>query len=339
MNPTRRRFFETLTMLACALWLTWSGEAHAQYPDEDSAKAAPANTSEPSAEELEKASEHFKRGVQFYRERDFRNALIEFKRAHEIAPNYRVLFNLGQTSFELKDYVEAKRAFTSYLEQGGAEIKPARRKEVEAELERLEGYVAHIALTVNVEGAEVAVDDIVVGTTPLPPILVSAGRRKVAVRKAGHAPLERLIDVAGGENKEVSLELTSLRVETVPTDPMPNAPTPGEEETSSAGFWVALSLTVASGAAAGVMGALALKAKSDYDDELGTFPNDAQSIDDASGKVGTFAALTDVFAALAIGGAATTIALGVYTFGGGDDEDETARVTVGIDGVYLRGSF
>ena len=39
------------------------------------------------------ARAHFSRGVEFYKEGDYRTALIEFKRAYEVLPNYKVLYN------------------------------------------------------------------------------------------------------------------------------------------------------------------------------------------------------------------------------------------------------
>ena len=60
---------------------------------------------------MEEGRKHFQAGVQFYKENDFRAALIEFKRAYELAPNFKVLYNLGQTSLELQDYASALRSF------------------------------------------------------------------------------------------------------------------------------------------------------------------------------------------------------------------------------------
>jgi hypothetical protein len=289
----------------------------------------------------ESASDHFKRGVQFYRERDFRNALIEFKRAYEIEPNYAVLFNLGQTSFELKDYVEAQRAFTAYLEQGKSEIPPDRRKEVEGELEKLETYVARIDLKVNVAGAEVAIDDVVVGKTPLgEPLLVSAGRRKVSVRKDGYAPLTQYIDIGGGDAREVPLSLTSLEARPAPA-PAPLPVSPDEpEESDHVAFWVSLSTTVGFGIATGVLGGLALKADGDYEDELGTFPNTKPSIDDAADRVTTFAVLTDVFAGLTGASALATVIFAITEFGLSDGgEEEALRVEIAPGGARLSGRF
>src|SRR5262245_23071216 len=77
---------------------------------------------------------HFKNGVDYYRDGDLGAALIEFKRAYAAAPNYRLLYNLGQVSHELLDYTNAQAYFQRYLSEGGAEIEAARRQEVETAL-------------------------------------------------------------------------------------------------------------------------------------------------------------------------------------------------------------
>src|SRR5205823_3161495 len=68
---------------------------------------------------MDEGRKHFQAGVQFYKEGDFRAALIEFKRAYESAPNYKVLYNLGQTNLELQDYAQALTSFQKYLTDGG----------------------------------------------------------------------------------------------------------------------------------------------------------------------------------------------------------------------------
>src|SRR5690349_16550442 len=81
----------------------------------------------PARADTEEAKSHFQRAVELFHEADFRAALIEFQRAYDAAPNYKVLYNLGQTSLELQDYAGALKAFRGYLDGGGREIPAARR--------------------------------------------------------------------------------------------------------------------------------------------------------------------------------------------------------------------
>ena len=80
-----------------------SSLAHAQEAQADQASAEAANPNDTSSV-TERAREHFERGVDYYGEGDYRAALIEFQRAYSIQPTYRLLYNLGQVAYELRDY-------------------------------------------------------------------------------------------------------------------------------------------------------------------------------------------------------------------------------------------
>ena len=89
------------------------------------------------------AGEHFDRGVGLYGEADYRAALVEFKRAYEIAPNAAVLYNLGQTYFQLQNYASALDSFTRYLSESGE--SPSHKAEVENAIKTLKTRVGTIA--------------------------------------------------------------------------------------------------------------------------------------------------------------------------------------------------
>lgn len=264
------------------------------------------------------AGAHFERGVSFYKDGDYTAAMVEFKKAYEVDANYRVLYNLGQTSRELRDYASALRSFERYLSEGGSKIDGERRKRVEGWVAELRGKIGNLAVLSNVEGAEVSVDDIVVGTTPLSaPIVVNAGRRKVSLVKSGYAPRSQLVDVAGTETKELRLDLSGAG-EATPVTPagqgkapetQPVAPAPAPESRGTLRPWVALGITGAVAVAAGITGAVALSKKGDFDDALATYPSDKDAIDDARGSARGVAATADVLTAVALAGAVVTVVL------------------------------
>jgi hypothetical protein len=99
-------------------------------------------------------------------EGDYRAALIEFRKAYELAPKYQVLFNIGQIQQQLHDYVQASRSFERYLAEGGAAIPQARRDELRKQVDELKHRIATLNLTSNVPGVDVLIDDEPVGATP-----------------------------------------------------------------------------------------------------------------------------------------------------------------------------
>jgi hypothetical protein len=306
------------------------------------------------ADSKDTARSHFERGVELYREGDFRSALIEFQRAYEASPNYKVLYNLGQTSLELQDYAGALKALRGYLQGGGRAVPPARRTQVQADLKRLESRVAHVDIRVNVTDAEVTVDDVSVGKSPLHgPVLVSEGRRRIAATKAGLTSAERVIDVAGGDSPKVSLELVEPKapapvIVPVPTPepretpaPVPVAPTAPLRTTSSpsTGFWIGLTATGALAVGTAVLGGLALASKSTFDSRLAQVGVQTSSVDSARNQTRAFALATDITGGVAIAAAVTTVVLALTTSNKHVVREHEAHLVVGPTFVGLAGEL
>lgn len=283
--------------------------------------AKTAAAADPSIE----ASERFQRGVKLYKALDFAAALVEFKRAYELDPNYRVLYNLGQTSRELRDYAAALVAYERYLEEGGAQIQGLRRKEVEKALEELRQRVGTVTFSIDVEGAEVFVDDVAIGVSPIQRALtVNVGQRIFSATKLGHAPARRAIEIAGRDSVEIKLELPNLATETPTGETPPALQPPPPPRDPPVDALVALGLTGASGVAAAVLGGVTLSAQADLDDALGSFPGDPAAIEDAQGRTRSMAIATDVMLGVTAAGAATTVVLFVLYATGGPEVDEPA---------------
>jgi hypothetical protein len=175
------------------------------------ALAGPARTAlaadPPPAAASNDAAVHFSRGVTLYSEGDFSAALVEFKRAYEVAPTWRVLFNIGQAHFELHEYVEAHAALQRFLDEGGAQVKPKQRELAQSELAALAERIGRVKVESNVEGATISVDDQAVGVAPLAnPVLMSAGVRRLTATADGRPPVEMRVPVAGGDNLSVHLD-------------------------------------------------------------------------------------------------------------------------------------
>ncbi|MDF2696700.1 MAG: TonB-dependent receptor [Labilithrix sp.] len=329
MNVSRR----TRTTVAAALALSFLGSA--------------ARAEAPSAHAVEEARQHFARGVELYKEGDYRATLLELRRAYSLAPNPRILFNIGQTLMMLQQYAAARDAFRTYLEQSGSSLPAARRTQVEEELKKLEARVGKLDLHVNVAGAEVTIDDEVVGTTPLPaPLDVSAGRRKVVVTSA-RGSVTRYIDVTGTE--VVSVDLTIVEPSSapvavpvnLPSRPAPtastSAPSPAERPHASAAPWISLGVTAIFAGGAVASGIFALDAKRDLDDRARTRDVDHDAIDSARDRARLFTIGTDALGACAIVAAGVT----TYLFIKSSSSSSEPRVGLGVapGRVALSGQF
>lgn len=281
---------------------------------QDDPKAAPTTAA------LDDAAQRFQRGLDLYKEGDYKAAQVEFKRAYEIAPNYRVLYNLGQVSYQLRDYASALRSFQAYLEQGGREVPAARRNQVTAEIGRLRSRVGNVVIEADAAGADVSIDDNWVGKTPLEgPVLVSAGQHKISVLKPGSpSPVVRTVEVGGGDKAELTFELGPLAAPTPepstqpasePARPPPVARQP--EPPKRVPLYVAWGTTGALAVTTVVMALVANGQASKLDDLRGQVPVSPDELKDAQGRVHTFGLVTDVLgvATLVAGGVATYITL------------------------------
>ena len=162
----------------------------------------------PSPEVMAEAKQRFDRGYELYEEGEYPLALIEFNRAYELVPNYRVLYNIGQVSIQLAQYANARRALTEYLQKGGDSLAADRRAAVNKDLEMLGRRTAFLTVTANIEGAEVLVDDVVVGKTPLgPALLLDAGVHRVTLRHSGYIARTSNVTLAGGDEQALPVTL------------------------------------------------------------------------------------------------------------------------------------
>jgi hypothetical protein len=274
------------------------------------------------------AAKHFQRGVALYGETDYRAALVEFKRAYSIAPNAAVLYNVGETEFQLQDYAAALTTLQQYL----AESSPSdsHRAEVEGSVEVLRARVGHVTVTTSPTGADVSIDDQAVGKTPLErPVLVSIGHRKVIASMPGRPPVTRYVDVAADDNVPVALQLAAPADTagapsraTIAHDPEPS----GGGSTLRAIGWIGT----------GILGAGAVTFAVLADQESKTLQNARASYPVASATLTQESRLTTTYAVLAdsLAGAAVVLG-GVTLFSMLTSHDAGPRVRGGAPGVQV----
>lgn len=285
---------------ALAVTATWAAPAAAQ-----TSASTPSSAATTAGTPQATAAGHFERGVELYKEGSFDAALVEFERAYEAVPDFRVLYNLAQVQMQRGEYVGAIDLFQRYLREGGENIPEARKTEVQQDLVKCNGRVAKLWVESNVTGAELYVNDKPVGALPLTqPVLINSGVCQVRLVKPGFESRTHQVKVAGGEQPRLSLPLTAIAASAAaPASSIGDGGTVHsirQEQPSYAPFWISVAATVAFGGAAGGLGYLAIDSKQKLDDELDRFPADRDVVEQRSNEVKEYSLWGDVCGAAAL---------------------------------------
>lgn len=284
-----------------------------------------------SADSAREADKHFRRGVERYKDNDYSAALVEFQRAYETQPSYQVLYNIGETQYQLQDWASARKTLERYLADGGKRISWKRRKDVEKELTKLRVRVATVKIATTEHGATVTVDDVAIGQTPLAePVIINSGKRKITATLPGRAPVTQIVELAGGDVKDLSLTIPPLLAPKIEVVTKPSIAVP-------LAAWAATGAIVTG---AVVTGVLALGASGDVKEQLRAFPADPQAIESAHKKAIALSIVTDVLAATALAASGVSIWLTVRNRReAAAPAPPTARLVLHPNGVGVAGTF
>jgi hypothetical protein len=295
---------------------------------------------EPGKTQVDEATRRFKRGLELYEEQDYTNALIELRRAYELAPSYKLLFNIGQICYQLTDYACSLRSFEQYLKDGGNAVSSERRAQVEKDIQRLQTRVGKLEIVTNVEGVDLTIDDVYVGKSPLnSPVVVSAGKRRITATKEGRVPITRIVEAAGTDSMRVELDLIDAATGAGSAPPPPSRPS-----LWTTWSWVGVGAAGVLGVAAGVTGVLALNASSDLDKIRFTGTSPSSEVTSKQSDVKVLSLTSDILLGAAGVTLVTTLIL-TYTRSPSTETTAppkpAARVSIGWSptGVSVMGGF
>jgi len=309
--------------------------------------APPAAGASPSPAAMEEAKQRFDRGLDLYTEGEYPLALIEFRRAYELVPNYRVLYNIGQVSIQLGQYANARRALEEYVQKGGDAIPPDRRAAVTKDMAMLEQRTAFVEITVNVPGSDVLVDDVAVGKAPLSaPLLVDAGIHRLIVRHPGYLQRNDQVTLAGGDRQSLAVTL-----ELEPPEKSTIVVREREVQSNSTlviGGWVTTGALATAAVVTGILGAGKAKdLKSLRTADPREYSDLGAKLDDTKSSASTLLLVSDVCsgAAVVVGGLSLWFTLnplkqsseGPVAEGG--DAQQPLQLGYDANQLKLRGSF
>lgn len=193
------------------------GSAPSAPASKPPAKPSSRNTAEqddkPTPERVKRARDLWYRGVEAFRNGKYEEARVAFAECYQLMPKSDVLRNLSISELHSGHYVDAARHLTQLLASPG-ELPEKVREEANNRLAQAQAQIGQLAITVDVPGAEIRIDDQVIGTSPLEGNwYIEPGQHQISVSKQGYPVEERQVFALAGVSIPVSVSLEALRTE------------------------------------------------------------------------------------------------------------------------------
>jgi tetratricopeptide (TPR) repeat protein len=299
---------------------------------------------------MKEARERYERAKTLFDEGVYEQALIEFRRAFDLAPAVPILYNIARTAAVANRFPEALCAFEAYLERGGRTLPWRRKEEIKKEMEELRTRVASLEVAVAIDGATVTIDGEERGTSPLAePVVLNAGRHVVIATK-GSSRRRITIVLAGEDVQRIFLDLedpgkvADARARQRQRE-IEQRRAPDDESQRPSEVWVGWLVTGVLTGAAVATGIAAVLSSS----KLGDLRQQATAqaeLDDEADKARGLAIAADVLGASALVAGAVTLYFTIAGVGGSSDKasDKTSDKTgvqlqVAPTSVGVRGAF
>jgi hypothetical protein len=155
------------------------------------AQPVPLSPTTPSADDAKEAKRHFTVGNDLYRDHRYQDAVVEFDASYRLGGRPSALRNAADCRRQLNEYADAYDAYQALLSRHGSQVGAADRAAVQQAIDELDALTGLLWVTSNEEGAEVVVDDRVVGRTPLATkVRASVGPHRLVVRSGGFVSFE-----------------------------------------------------------------------------------------------------------------------------------------------------
>ncbi len=252
---------------------------------------------------------HFNAGVALLQDPKaprYEEAYREFKAAYAASPSYKILSNLGLCAEKIERDKEAITAFESYLKEGGDEVAPDERAQIERDLLTLKTGLLLVTVSSEPPGATIVdVRTPIQGTEVRNSFGEASTPKELGLRHGHHVVIARL---RGYLDQQWEFDATGsampphvFRMER----PASNMVSFVRERPIPAAAYVSGIVTLGLAGTGALLGIVALQKHKDFDAANGTDSQAAQSLKD-SGQ--TLNVATDgVLGAAIVGAVVTTV--------------------------------
>ncbi len=297
------------------------------------------------ADDMAEAMAAFEEGKVLFNEHKYAEAAGAFRRAHEIKPNWKLLFNIGQSEAAAKHYGFALDAFEAYLVDGGDDIPLDRQDQVQKEIDRLSRLSGELEVEAP-DGAVVHVDGQKRGKLPLPcPIRIAAGMHQIQVKQGETVLAEQHLRITGRGKSLVRVPQPSKETEVVATtqeEPVEEPEAAKDNSKLATWGWILGGTGAALAIAGAVTGGVAVSKHGDLENNCPDKTCSTQPDYDLRDHVDTLKVTTDVL--LPLGGALIVAGIVMIVYGRKDSEKSARMRVVPVvagsqGGLLLEGMF
>ncbi|HEX7601865.1 MAG TPA: PEGA domain-containing protein, partial [Polyangiaceae bacterium] len=125
-------------------------------------------------------------GRSLFEDADYAAAAVKFQSAFDKSNDPRLLWNVAGCERNDHHYARALKLVQQYLDSGGALLTDQDRADAKELLDAIAQFTIQLTIVVNEPGADVSIDDVALGKSPLAkPETVDIGLRKIVVKKTG----------------------------------------------------------------------------------------------------------------------------------------------------------
>lgn len=198
--------FLTLATLATAT----PAQPVPEPPPPGSDTPPPSGDAAAPADAKAQAEQRFFKGLGLFREGAWDVALAEFLESRRLHPTRAATRNAALCLRSLRRYDEAIELFDRLLMEFGSAMSADERDAAQRERAEVASFVGTVDIRASEAGATVLVDGRARGTTPLGPLRVASGSRKIQVHKEGYVLFATDLEIAGGKSAVVDARLRPL---------------------------------------------------------------------------------------------------------------------------------
>jgi len=152
----------------------------------------------------------YESGKLLFTDGDYAGSLVKFSSAFDASKDPRLLWNMAACEKNLRHYAKALKLVRQYVTDGDKVLTDQDKQEANELIKVMEPFTAKLKVTVDQPEAEVSVDDDVIGKSPVEPLIVDIGTRKLRVHKEEFEEFTKELPVGGAA--EVSVDVKMVKI-------------------------------------------------------------------------------------------------------------------------------